>query len=269
MDGFRFSNLAEVKYLLKYISKRITTPLIPDEIWEEAKRATFEKYDGSMSIPYLRHCIQQFEQTNRDKYHTDLWEFVFESSVEDFCNISNTEVIVSTIHKAKGREFDDVYMLIADNPYKDEKLFRQYYVGMTRAKKRLFIHTNGDLFARLPADSHRVNRNQYPMPEEIVLQLTHKDVFLGFFKPIKHEVLALRSGDPLLFANGLFLVPSNGHAVARLSANMQTTLSNWRKKGYEMCSASVRFVVAWKPKEAPKEEPESAVLLIDVMLTQQ
>jgi ATP-dependent DNA helicase RecQ len=34
MEGFRFSNLAEVKYLLKYISKKVTSPLIPDDIWE-------------------------------------------------------------------------------------------------------------------------------------------------------------------------------------------------------------------------------------------
>ena len=30
------------------------------------------------------------------------------------------------------------------------------------------------------------------MPEEIVLQLSHKDVYLGFFKELKQEVLALK-----------------------------------------------------------------------------
>jgi hypothetical protein len=28
--------------------------------------------------------------------------------VEDFCDVSGADVVVSTIHKAKGREFDDV-----------------------------------------------------------------------------------------------------------------------------------------------------------------
>ena len=266
MEGFRFSNLAEVRYLLKYIARRVSTPLIPDELWEEAKHATFELYDGSQCLPYVRRCVELFEQTNRVKYRTDLWEFVFESSVEDFCDVENAEVVVSTIHKAKGREFDDVYMLIADRPYKDEKLFRQLYVGMTRAKNRLFVHTNGDLFTRLPADSHRKDLNQYPMPEEVVLQLSHKDVNLSFFKPVKHEVLALRSGDTLTFEDNYFYAPATHRAVAKLSTNMQTTLSAWYEKGYKVHSSSVRFVVAWKPKEAPKEEPETAVLLIDLKL---
>ena len=46
---------------------------------------------------------------------------------------------VEMLWTAKGREFDDVYMLLGDNPYKDEQLFRQYYVGITRAKKILVI----------------------------------------------------------------------------------------------------------------------------------
>lgn len=264
-DGFRFSNLAETKYLLNYIAKRATTPLIPDELWEQAKRATFEKYGNSQSLSYLKRCIELFEQTNRAKYRTDLWEFVFESSVEDFCDF-NAEVIVSTIHKAKGHEFDDVYMLIADSYQKDEHLFRRYYVGMTRARNRLFVHTNGDLFARLPADSHREDRNHYPLPEEIVLQLSHKDVFLGFFKNIKHEVLALQSGDALTFEDGYFYTVPNRRAVAKLSVSMQNTLSVWHDRGYHVTSASVRFVVAWKPKDDPKEASETAVLLIDMEL---
>ena len=196
--------------------------------------------------------------------------FIEPNIVQTFgsCDVSNAEVVVSTIHKAKGREFDDVYMLIADSPYKDEKLFRQLYVGMTRAKRRLFIHTNSDLFNRLPADIHKTDNQQYPLPEEIVLQLSHKDVYLDFFKNIKQEVLALQSGDDLILEDNYFLVPSSHRAVAKLSTNMQTIISTWNEKGYFFHSASVRFVVAWKSKDAPKEEPESAVLLIDLHLVQ-
>ena len=266
MEGFRFSNLAEVKYLLKYIAKRVTTPLIPDEIWEQAKRATFEMYDNSQCLPFIRRCVELFEQTYRAKYRSDLWEFIFESSIEDYCDVTNAEIVVSTIHKAKGREFDDVYMLISDSPYKDDKLFRQLYVGMTRAKNRLFVHTNGDLFTRMQANQMIKDNKQYPMPKEIVLQLSHKDVFLDFFKPIKQTVLALRSGDALLFEDCYFYVPSTHRAVAKLSTSMQEKLSNWKEKGYIVHSASVRYVVAWRPKDAPKEESETAVLLIDLVL---
>ena len=79
---------------------------------------------------YVKRCVDLFEQTNKTKYFSDFKEFVFESSVEDFCDVSGADVVVSTIHKAKGREFDDVYMLISDNYVKDAHLMRRYYVGI-------------------------------------------------------------------------------------------------------------------------------------------
>lgn len=48
---------------------------------------------------------------------------------------------------------------------------------------------------------------------------------------------------------------------------MQKTLAEWESRGYGVRSASVRFIVAWKPKDAPKEEPEIAVLLADLVLS--
>ena len=267
MDGLRFWNMAEMRYFLRYIDKRIKTPLITEELWEEAKHATFSIYDRSQSLSYVKRCVSQFEKTNKTRYLSDFKEFVFESAVEDFCDTSSADVIVSTIHKAKGREFDDVYMLITDNYIKDENLMRRYYVGITRAKNRLFIHTNGDCFEHLSADLYHIDQKQYEMPEEIILQLTHKDVYLEFFKERKQEVLALRGGDSLIY-NNFFLYSSSTHKpVAKLSSKMQNVLSEWEQRGYKVNSASVRFIVAWKPKDAQKDEPETAVLLADLTLS--
>ena len=267
MDGLRFWNMAEMRYFLRYINKRIKTPLITEELWEEAKHNTFSTYDRSLSLMYVKRCVEQFEQTNKTKYFSDFKEFVFESSVEDFCDVSGADVVVSTIHKAKGREFDDVYMFISDNYVKDAHLMRRYYVGITRAKNRLFIHTNGDCFNHLSADRYLMDQRQYDMPEEIVLQLSHKDVNLGFFKERKQEILALRGGDSLTHSNFFLYSSLTDKPIAKLSSKMQDTLSEWEQRGYKVKSASVRFVVAWKPKDAQKNEPETAVLLADLMLS--
>lgn len=266
MDGFRFWNMAEVRLFLKYIERDTHTPIVTDEVWNEAKRKTFQAYATSSSLPYLKRCIELFEKINKAKYLTDFKELVFESTTEDFCDTSDADVVVSTIHKSKGCEFDDVYMLVSQPQHVTDSEMRSYYVGMTRARKRLFIYTNSTLFDRLPADIHQVDQTPYVFPDEVMLQLSHKDVNLGFFKSRKKEILSLRSGEKLCFANNLLYVPNNQQPVAQLSQKMQAELAQWALKGYLVSSATIRFVVAWKPKDAPKDEKEHAVLLLDLEL---
>ena len=266
MDGFRFWNMAEVRLFLKYIERDTHTPIVTDEVWNEAKRKTFQAYATSSSLPYLKRCIELFEKINKAKYLTDFKELVFESTTEDFCDTSDADVVVSTIHKSKGCEFDDVYMLVSQPQHVTDSEMRRYYVGMTRARKRLFIYTNSTLFDRLPADIHQVDQTPYVFPDEVMLQLSHKDVNLGFFKSRKKEILSLRSGEKLCFANNLLYVPNNQQPVAQLSQKMQAELAQWALKGYLVSSATIRFVVAWKPKDAPKDEKEHAVLLLDLEL---
>lgn len=266
MDGFRFWNMAEVRMFLKLIDGDALTPIIPDDIWEMAKHKTFAMYVNSSSLHYLQRCLSLFEQTNRAKYRTDFKEFVFESSVEDFCDLSDADIVVSTIHKAKGREFDDVYMLVTRQKHHGDEVLRRYYVGATRAKERLSIHTDDSIFDRMPADEHLVCSQQYTLPDEIVLQLSHKDVNLGFFIKRKNEILALRAGQTLRFDNNYLYNCSTGVAVAQLSKKMQEELAGWAEKGYSASIATVRFIVAWRPKNAIEDGTEHAVLLVDILL---
>ena len=43
----------------------------------------------------------------------------------------------------------------------------------------------------------------------------------------------------------------------------------WQEKGYVLQSATSRYVVAWKPKDAPKSNGEHAVLLAALTLSKQ
>ena len=90
---------------------------------------------------------------------------------------------------------------------------------------------------------------------------------MGFFKERKQEVLALERWGFFDY-NDFFLYSSlTNKPVAKLSLKMQDTLSEWEERGYKVKSASVRFVVAWKPKDAQKNESETAVLLADLVLS--
>ena len=270
MDDLRFWNLAEVRYFLKKIDqslKETKSPIIPDDIWETAKHQTYQKYASSLALQYLHRSLQIFEQTNRAKYYSDLKEFVFESSVEDFCDITESDIVVSTIHKAKGHEFDHVLMLITHPEHPTDEILRRYYVGMTRAKQTLTIHTNGNLFDTLHTAQHLYDAQAYDEPNEIVLQLSHKDVNLGFSKPHKDTILSLRSGMPLTYHDHCLCLPSTSKDIAQFSIKMNEKIGKWELKGYKITTAKIRFIVAWKSKDAPKDEKESAIVLADLVMT--
>ena len=143
---------------------------------------------------------------------------------------------------------------------------RRYYVAITRAKSRLYVHTNAPVFDGLPTDVRITDKQEYDMPNEVVLQLSHKDVYLNYFKQCKADVLALRAGDELRTIDNVLYTLDGQKPVAMLSKAMNETVRMWKDKGYDVCGAKVRFVVAWRPKDAERDEEETAVALVDLRL---
>ena len=99
-----------------------------------------------------------------------------------------------------------------------------------------------------------------------VLQLSHKDVNLGFSKPHKDAILYLRSGMPLTYHDHCLSLPSTGRDIAQVSIKMKEKLGKWELKGYKETAARIRFIVAWKSKDAPRDEKESAIVLADLVI---
>lgn len=245
MGGFRFGNLAEIRYFLKHLAKE-NEVTIPKGLWQEAKQRTLETYSGSKCIDIMRHFFTDFEATHNIFYYSDLREFIFESNIEDFITTDGRSVFVSTIHKAKGREFNNVYLLspVPKDSSPDEK--RAYYVGLTRAKRNLFLIQN-------PIQQH----------ESVCVALNLHDVWLDFFITRKATVLRLRSGDNLNYRDGL-LLNEQGEYVAALSEQGKKRLKEWQDKGYEVTGAEVSFTLAWRPKDS---QTEHAVCLANLILT--
>ena len=113
-------------------------------------------------------------------YLADFEEFLRESVLEDTFERTASSIVVSTIHKAKGREFDHVYILYASRSFEDDDARRKLYVGMTRARFDLTIHYRGALLNQtLPETVHpSVDKTAYNAPDELTLTLTHEDVWL-------------------------------------------------------------------------------------------
>ena len=266
LDGFRLHNLLEIRVFLKAIDRNLHSPVISDDIWKNAKKELFSNYHNSACIDNVRRLILDFEATHSVKYRSDFEEFLNESKFEDFYDEQDQEAIyVSTIHKSKGREFDNVYMMLKNSAGKTDAERRTLFVGMTRAKSNLYIHTNTVLFDkyRINGVEHVVDDAEYGEPTEIMLQTTHKDVVLDFFKNKKEIIFNLRSGTKLKLDDVYLVAELNGRdvRVAKLSKAFVETLEKLQGKGYSPKSAEVRFVVAWKGEEDTEETP---VVLVDL-----
>jgi len=153
-DGFSLQKLLEVRFLLNEIEKGDDVKIISDEVWANAKSEMRKKFQQSSKLEVCNNLIKQFEDSNsKKKYKSDLDVFVRESKLEDFYNENGETIFVSTIHKAKGKEFDNVFIMLENfNPATDEAK-RQLYVAMTRAKRNLTIHLNGNYLDNLTTEN--------------------------------------------------------------------------------------------------------------------
>lgn len=265
MDGFKLNNLVEIKYILNVIDAELNTPVISDALWEKAKLKLRSNYAQSECLENSMRLMNDFESTYPVKYRSDLEEYIAESNYEDFYADEKEMVVVSTIHKSKGREFDTVYLLLNNcHAYKEEEK-RRIYVGLTRAKSSLYIHCNSDIFddCKTVGVEQEYDDTLYPEPNELILQTTHRDVVLDYFKSKKDLILSLRSGEPLNINAPYLSTELNGRAVniAKFSKSFSEKLNNLLKKGFHPISANVRFIVWWKGEN---DEEETPVILADI-----
>ena len=264
-DGFSLYDLAELRMFLKFAGKE-NHPIISDAQWEKAIADLKDKYKSSQCIDLVLSLLERFASVNEKKYRSDLEAFIRESQFADFCFPNDSEVVVSTIHKAKGHEFDCVYLMLNRVDLNENEKRRVLYVGMTRAKSELYLHYNNHAFDSF-SDDIIDDPEMYPEPEQITLQLTHKDVVLNYFMPRKKLVFALHSGTTLTLQGKELYAQIGGktYSVAMLSKAAQGTLNGLLAKGYCVQSVRVRFVVAWRNKDEA-DKNEYAIILPDIFL---
>ena len=56
--------------------------------------------------------------------------------------------------------------------------------------------------------------------------------------------------------------------IAALSKNYRKQLEEWYAKGFEVVSARVAYILAWKGKDEPEDAEETAVMLPELVLRQ-
>lgn len=246
-DGFSLYNLSEVRFFLDQLNLADDVFIISDDIWANAKRELIDKFRNSTKLEVCINIIKDFEATNpKRKYRSDLEVFIRESKLEDFFNENGETIFVSTIHKAKGKEFDNVFLMLENfNPATDEAK-RQLYVAMTRAKQNLTVHLNSNFLDGLSVENiERIEDEEiYLPPKELTMHLTYKDVWLDYFANRQYLISQLISGD-ILTLNGDECLSQNGQSVLKFSRHFLIQIESLKEKNYKLKSVKVNFIVYW------------------------
>jgi len=254
-DGFSLYNLNEVRYFLNQLNLSDDVFIINDDIWLNAKREVVNKYRHSTKLEILGNIIKDFEASNpKKKYKSDLEVFIRESKLEDFFNENGETIFVSTIHKAKGKEFENVFMMLENYNSSTDESKRLLYVAMTRAKTNLTIHLNSNFLDDLKVDNLQRIENQeiHLPPNELAMHLSFKDVWLDYFISRQNFISELKSGDALSI-NGDICMDTKGNSVLKFSKQFLGQIENMKAKNYELKSAKVNFVIYWKKEETEQE----------------
>jgi ATP-dependent DNA helicase RecQ len=254
-EGFNLFNLYEIRFLMNQLNLANDIFIISDDAWDAAKKKLEMEFLYSNKLELCRALLKEFEAANpKKKYKSDLVEFIRESRLEDFLSGNGETVFVSTIHKAKGKEFDNVFLMLDGFNPKTDVARRQLYVAMTRAKQNLTIHLNSNFLNNFSAENlERIDdREIYTSPKELAMQLTHEHVQLGYFEFIQRRADNLLSGESIkTTADGC--ANSRDELVLKFSKKFHEIIDTQAKRGYKLKNAKVNFIVYWKNEDAEKE----------------
>ena len=258
-NEFNLYNLLEIRSFIEDTSLEESNTTISTDVWNNAKKEFVARYKNSSNFELCKTLIKDFQITNpKIRYKSDLEVFIKESNLEDFIHKENETIYVSTIHKAKGKEFDNVFILLDNFNINSDEKKRLLYVAMTRTKTNLSIHYNGYFLNNIKVNNLISKKNDisFPVPQQLVFHLTHKEVQLGYFSYVQHRINSLHCGQKLLI-NDEGLTNNRNEQIVKFSKLFLKIKNTLEKKGFKLTSGKINFILYWKSKEdidADKQE---------------
>lgn len=257
-DSFRLSEMEEVRFFLQLLELEDETFIIENEHWTDAKRQLKYGFEQSSKFDLVMEMIRVFEEMYpKTKYKADLTTFINDSVLENFYRTEQDIITVSTMHKVKGREFDQVFLLLQtgfQQHFEKEENKRLLYVALTRARNSLYIYVNGTYFEGIQTKEMQVleDNQLYKTSDERFLALFHKDLWLDRFLDKETVMKQYKSGDSITVKNQQ-LLDQSGQPLLYFSQKMTDHIAVLNQKGYFLTSAKVNFKVHWRKKDTNLE----------------
>ena len=267
LEGFSLDHLFELRTFTEFLKqKKNDAGIIFNNEWNEAKKYFKSKHSSSTHINVCLEIIEKFEVNyDKQKQLIDWYEYIREIKMEDAINADSNAIIIATMHKAKGKEFDHVYLLLEDYNFNNTESKRVLYVGCSRAKKSLHIHCNSSFFDGFNFDKLEVIKYEgtTEQPKYFELILGHKDINLSsqkYFKAL-NRINTLKSGDRLEYGTvqfkdnvGIGLAKEGGGNVLLFSRDfIDKKYNTFVKDSYQLTGGNVEYLVYWYDSRDDKE----------------
>ncbi|WP_458625986.1 RecQ family ATP-dependent DNA helicase [Winogradskyella sp. PC D3.3] len=267
LEGFSLDHLFELRTFTNHLKQNSNDAgLIFNNQWDAAKDHFIAEHNSSMHFEICLKIIEKFELNfNKQKQLIDWYEYIREIKMEDAIDPDSNAIIIATMHKSKGKEFDHVYLLLEDYDFTKTESKRVIYVGCSRAKLSLQIHCNSSFFDEFGKSGLSIVNFEgtTEQPKHFELILGHKDIYLSSQK--YHRTITaintLKSGDQLrkgivTFANNDAVglgKEDNRNVLLFSKAFMTKKYNTFINDGYQLLSGNVEYLVYWYDKEEGKE----------------
>ncbi|NLK66088.1 MAG: RecQ family ATP-dependent DNA helicase [Campylobacteraceae bacterium] len=245
--GFNLKDLIELVYFQNEFEKaNFKTAII------NLKHKFAKSKNLTLALDVVSKFQNEYDMNESQKYLKKAFSgYLNEIDFDDF-EKTNSKTVVSTMHKAKGKEFDTVHIFPDNLDLNDEYDKRLLYVAITRAKEKLFIHSKNPIFLNYKEfyDDVIEYKNSEFKSKEIVKLMGLKSLWLS--NPnTKNNIIKqnLMAGDLVEIVpnkHSFYLLKDN-FEVGRLSANFANKIKEYEAKGYKLNkTAIVEYVVVWE-----------------------
>ncbi|MCF6201737.1 MAG: ATP-binding domain-containing protein, partial [Hydrogenimonas sp.] len=257
-SGYRLRNLAEIFDFDRQLRTEAgDKPVFDGRDIRRAMHRIYQTYTGSTRLKLLEEVIEGFKK-EYEIFYFSLWEeYLQDIQFEDFGE--EAKIVVSTMHKSKGREFDRVVVTIPKHEHNDEWL-RLLYVAFTRAKEELIIVSDDEaltkIISRKKFISLKTDRDLKIIQEKRIFpeaqRHTHimslRDVVLGYSyysalslpRPLAGEKCVLETGQ-----ESFHLRSKDNRRIERLSKAMTRALKERAQHGWHIEEIEIESVVFW------------------------
>jgi len=270
-EGFHLYMLDEIVSFTKYIENNLDdeNKIISHSLFDNAKDFIRKEYSSSKNLSLTMQHILEFEN-DHELITMSFWEaYTYETLVGVLKNLSS-KIVVSTIHRAKGKEWNEVHVILPElhSLNTPDYFLRLYYVALSRAKEKLFVHTiKNKYFDCLELKNIKVNYNpkeEFKPLQKRILIMQLEDVYLSFLSKNKNSLNYIKntnifSGQEVFIErfsyyhnsqnNIGFNIKFENTIIGKFSSSFSKKILVQMNKGYSISESSIEFIPRWYDNE--------------------